>query len=36
MPKLYENFDLKALEQFIRSNPFGMIISQSNGSMAAT
>lgn len=36
VPKIFENADTKTLEQFIRSNPFGMMISQSNGRIEAT
>lgn len=36
LPKIYENLDLEAIEQFIHANPFGMIISQSNGNITAT
>jgi len=36
LPKMFENLNPEAIGQFIRSNPFGMIISQSNGNMTAT
>lgn len=36
LPKMFENLNSEAIGQFIRSNPFGMIISQSNGNMTAT